>query len=69
MKSIEFTAAGCCNALGNFASGDIARNVDAALADHLVNEVGCAKWLEAPKPAEPEPVKKTRKSAEQKDTK
>ena len=71
-RNIEFTASGSCSALGNFESGDIARNVDDALAAHLVDEVGCAKYSPAVKVAEqPEKpaVKRTRKSsaAEQKE--
>ena len=55
-KSIKFIASGSCSALGNFASGDIARNVDDALADHLVNEAMCAEYLQAPKAAAPAPA-------------
>ena len=43
-KTIEFTHAGSCNALGNFAPGGIARNIPDDLADHLVNEAQCAKY-------------------------
>lgn len=55
-RTIKFTASGCCSALGNFASGDIARNIDDALAAHLVDEARCAKYLplvKAPPAAEP----------------
>ena len=45
-KTIEFTASGSCNALGNFAPGGIARNIPDELADHLVKEARCAKYWE-----------------------
>lgn len=44
-KSIRFTAQGSSSQLGNFSSGDIARNIPDALADHLVNEAMCAEYL------------------------
>lgn len=44
-KSIKFTSSGSSSALGNFAPGDIARNIPDALADHLVKEALCAKYL------------------------
>lgn len=67
-KSIEFTASGSSSVLGNFAAGQIARNIPDALADHLVNEAMCAKFLGTTvvKPAEPAPAtaaKRTRKAA------
>ena len=46
-KSIKFTSSGSCSALGNFAPGDIARNIPDALADHLVREAMCAQYLAA----------------------
>lgn len=59
-KHIKFTASGSCSALGNFAPGDIARNIPDALADHLVHEAMCAQYhttLSAPPlPAPPAPV-------------
>lgn len=45
MKKIVFTATGCCSAIGNFAPGDTARLGD-AIARHLVEEAGCAKYAE-----------------------
>ncbi len=54
-KTIEFTASGSCNQLGNFAPGGIARDIPDALAAHLVNEAQCAKYW-APKPAAPAPA-------------
>jgi len=57
-KSIKFTASGSCSALGNFAPGDVYRNLPDALADHLVKEAMCAKFIgvtvqaEAPKHAD-----------------
>lgn len=67
-KSIKFIASGSCSALGNFASGDIARNVDDALASHLVNEAFCAEYLppaaqspaQAPAPEQAAAVKRPR---------
>lgn len=70
-KSIEFTASGSCSALGNFAPGTIVRNIDDALADHLVKEAMCAKYLPAAQPAAPltkaedppaEPARRARKA-------
>ena len=55
-KSIRFIASGSCNALGNFASGDIARNVDDGLADHLVKEAMCAEYLALAKPSPAPPA-------------
>lgn len=44
-KSIRFKAQGSSSVLGNFGPGDIARNIDDALADHLVKEALCAEYL------------------------
>lgn len=69
-KSIEFTASGSCSALGNFAPGTIARNIPDGLADHLVKEAMCAKYLAGPAAApaaqpeeghQPETVRRVRK--------
>lgn len=55
-KSIKFIASGSSSALGNFAPGDIARNIPDALADHLVKEAACAQYLAAgPAPVLPVP--------------
>ncbi len=68
-KSIEFTASGSSSVLGNFAAGQIARNIPDALADHLVNEALCAKFIGTTaivKPADPVPEpapKRARKAA------
>jgi hypothetical protein len=66
-KSIEFTASGSSSILGNFSSGQIARNIPDAMADHLVNDARCAKYIDvktAPeKPADLQPAaKRTRKA-------
>jgi hypothetical protein len=61
-KSIEFTAQGSSSLLGNFSRGDIARNIPDALADHLVNEAKCAKFLPEvvkAKAADPNPAQPT----------
>jgi hypothetical protein len=51
-KSIKFTSSGASSTLGNFSSGDIARNIPDALADHLVKEAMCAEYLgDTQKPA------------------
>lgn len=50
LVEIKFTKNGCCSALGNFAPGDLAR-VPQDLADHLVNEAGCARYAAAAAPA------------------
>lgn len=70
-KSVKFTATGTC-VLGNFSSGDLARNIDDALADHLVKDARCAEYWTPPgtepaapaAPAEPEaqPAPRTRKA-------
>ena len=68
-KSIKFTASGSSSVLGNFAPGDIARNIPDAMAAHLVNEALCAKYLpdapppetkEAPEVKEDQPAKRGR---------
>ncbi len=46
-KSIKFIASGSCSALGNFAPGDIARNISDDLASHLVVDARCAQYLNA----------------------
>ena len=45
-KSIEFTANGSSSVLGNFEAGNIARNIPDALADHLVKDAMCAKYID-----------------------
>lgn len=70
-KSVKFTATGTC-VLGNFSSGDIARNIPDEFADHLVNDARCAEYWTPPgaqaaapaAPAEPEaqPAPRTRKA-------
>lgn len=45
MKIIEFTKGGSNTILGNFAPGDVSRCSD-ALARHLVEEVGVAKYVQ-----------------------
>jgi hypothetical protein len=69
-KSVEFIASGSSSALGNFSSGSIARNIPDALADHLVKDAMCAKYLPdvsvqpAAEVAPPAPaVKRSRKPA------
>ncbi len=49
--AIKFTAFGGCSAFGEFSPGDVAR-VSADMARHLVEEARCAKYVDAPKPAE-----------------
>lgn len=58
---IKFVANGCCTLVGNFASGDVAR-VPAELARHLVEDAGCARYIEQPvqQQAEPRQVRKTK---------
>lgn len=53
MTSIKFTASGCSAELGNFAPGDIARNIPAELAQHLVQDACCAEYLQPPASAAP----------------
>jgi hypothetical protein len=59
LKHIEFTAFGCCSAIGNFEPGDKAR-LPADIAAHLVDEARCAKYSEPVAAPEPkaEPVRK-----------
>lgn len=46
MKRVKFTKFGANSAIGGFAPGDVARVSD-ALAEHLVNEAGVAKFADA----------------------
>ena len=55
MKPIKFTKFGANTAIGGFGPGDIARVSD-ALAQHLVDEAGVAKYIEAAAPATPPPT-------------
>lgn len=45
-KSIKFTTNGSSSLLGSFGAGDVARNLPDDLAEHLVNEAKCAKFIE-----------------------
>lgn len=55
---IKFIVGGANSLCGGFVAGDTLR-CSLALAKHLVEDVKCAKYMDAPK--EPEPVKRTRK--------
>lgn len=55
-KTIKFISSGSSSLLGNFAPGDIARNIPDDLADHLVQEAMCAQYLEPGQQSAP-PVK------------
>lgn len=44
LKQIKFTASGANSAVGGFMPGDTAR-IDAAMADHLVNEAKVAVYV------------------------
>lgn len=59
-KTIKFTASGSCNALGNFAPGDIARDIPDDLAAHLVKDAMCAKYLAPAVPPAPAVQTKTK---------
>ena len=63
--AIKFTATGGCSAFGEFSPGDVAR-VSADMARHLVEEARCAKYVEAPKPAEVAPEPQTIKQRKRK---
>lgn len=52
MVQIKFTASGANTLIGGFASGDTLRCGE-ALAKHLVEEMKCAKYMDAPAPAAP----------------
>lgn len=62
-KSIKFIASGSCSALGNFSSGQIARNIPDALADHLVKEALCAQYLDPAAPTASAAPKEAPRSA------
>jgi len=52
LTRIKFITNGCHTTLGNFGPGDVA-NVPADLADHLINQVRCAKLADQPAAAAP----------------
>lgn len=62
---IKFLVGGANSAIGGFSAGDILR-CSTAFAKHLVEEVKCAKYIEAPEPKEVaqdvEPAKRGRKA-------
>lgn len=76
MKTVKFTASGSNTTLGSFSPGDMARNIPDDMADHLVNEVKCAVYLEAatqPAPAQapadaPDKPARKRKAADSEPT-
>lgn len=45
-KTIKFITNGSSSLLGSFGPGDVARNLPDDLADHLVNEAKCAKFVD-----------------------
>ena len=55
-RQIKFTTSGATSATGGFGPGDTLR-CDEAFARHLVEEARCAKYIDAPPPAEPAPVR------------
>lgn len=52
MQTIKFTTFGACSAAGSFGPGDILR-CDDALAQHLVAEAQCARYVEPAAPRTP----------------
>ena len=63
---IKFLVGGANSVCGGFVAGDMLR-CDAAFAKHLVEEVKCAKYMDAPKVEvveviKDEPVKRGRKA-------
>lgn len=69
MIAVKFTASGANSLLGGFSAGDIAR-VEDALARHLVDEIGVAKYLDAapavPAAGQPQkPAAKARRKAKE----
>ena len=61
---VKFTASGCSAATGNFAPGDIAR-VSAEVANHFVNEAGCAVYVDKPEATKQTKPKRTKAEATQ----
>lgn len=64
MAKVRFVAFGSNTQFGSFAPGDVL-TCSEALARHLVNEIGCARYVETPAETKrPEPVQtKRRKGA------
>jgi hypothetical protein len=58
MRQIEFTASGSSSVFGNFAPGDVLR-CGAEEARHFVEEVKCAKYVDA-QTAQPVATKRKR---------
>lgn len=65
MQQVKFTTYGSAHGVGGFAPGTLARVPD-DMARHLVDEVGCAQYVQPPTPspaaepqapAEPKPAK------------
>jgi hypothetical protein len=50
MQQVKFTTYGSAHGVGGFAPGTVA-NVPPEMAQHLVHEVGCAEFVQAPAPA------------------
>ncbi len=60
MVKIKFTAQGANSMIGGFSTGDVA-TVGEAMAKHLVEEAGVARYMEAGEPRKPAPpVRKPR---------
>lgn len=55
-RQIKFTTSGASVITGGFGPGDTLR-CSAAFARHLVEEARCAKYIDAPPPAEPAAVR------------
>lgn len=62
MRQVKFTTFGANSAFGGFAPGDTLR-CSPELARHLVEEIGCAQYMDAPTKAEdvPQPQASPRK--------
>jgi hypothetical protein len=59
MIQVKFTAFGANSAFGGFAPGDTLR-CSPAMAKHLVEEIGCARYIEAKAPEDTKPAAETK---------
>ena len=55
MQQVKFTTYGSAHGVGGFAPGTLA-TVPPEMAHHLVNEVGCAEFVQAPRAPHPVPA-------------
>ena len=71
MQQVKFTTYGSAHGVGGFAPGTVA-NVPPEMAQHLVHEVRCAEFVQAPAPTPapaPQPAPQPASQAEPKPSK